>query len=49
MTGNLVFQCDLSEEEQLDTEVDFWFVTTKIRLNDQGEIEYMEYVYVPWG
>ena len=49
VTGNLVFQCDLSEEEQLDTEVDFWFVTTKIRLNDQGEIEYMEYVYVPWG
>jgi len=28
---------------------DFWFVETRIRLNEKNEIEYMEYVYVPWA
>lgn len=45
----LVFQYDLPEEEQETAEKDFWFVTTRIRLNEQNEIEYMEYYYVPWG
>ena len=45
----LIFQCDLPPEADEFTEVDFWFVTTRIRLNAQDEIEYMEYVYVPWG
>lgn len=30
-------------------EPDFWFVTTQIELNDRNEIQYMKYVYVPWG
>ena len=47
--GELVFQYDLPEEQQPDARVDFWFVTTRIRLNGNNEIEYMEYVYVPWG
>ena len=45
----LIFQYDLPEEEQETAEKDFWFVTTRIRLNEQNEIEYMEYYYVPWG
>ena len=45
----LIFQCDLPPEADEFTEVDFWFVTTRIRLNAQDEIEFMEYVYVPWG
>lgn len=45
----LVFQCDLPEEEQVDGTYDFWFVTTKIEVNEQQEITYMENVYVVWG
>ena len=45
----LVFQCDFPEEEQLDATYDFGFLTTKIRLNDDNNIEYMENVWVPWG
>ena len=47
--GEMTFQCDLPKDQQMDTPVDFWFVTTQIRLNQNNEIEYMEYVYVPWG
>ena len=47
--GELVFQYDLPAEEQETAHFDFWFVTTRIRLNEQDEIEYMEYCYVPWG
>lgn len=32
-----------------DGSLELWFVTTRIELNDAGEISYMEYVYVPWG
>ena len=40
----------LLPEDQRDTaQADFWFVTTRIRLNAAGEIEYMEYYYVPWN
>ncbi len=45
----LVFACDMTEEQQEKGGQDFWFVTTKIVLNDQDEIEYMRYVYVPWA
>ena len=45
----MTFQYDLPEDRQSDAQVDFWFVTTQIRLNRNNEIEYMEYVYVPWG
>lgn len=45
----LVFSCDLSEQERETVSPDFWFVTTRIRLNDQGQIEYMQYEYVPWA
>ena len=48
-SGELVFQYDLPEDERENAEVDFWFITTRIRLNDQNEIEYMQYYYVPWG
>ncbi len=47
--GEMTFQYDLPEDRQSDAQVDFWFVTTQIRLNRNNEIEYMEYVYVPWG
>ena len=29
--------------------LDFWFVTTQIELNENGEVSYMTYVYVPWA
>lgn len=45
----LVFYSDLTEEEQETVNADFWFVTTQIELNEQNEIKYMKYVYVPWG
>ena len=45
----LVFRCDLPEEEQLNGTFDFDFLTTMIRLNDRNEIVYMEYVWVPWA
>ena len=47
--GEMTFQYDLPEDQQADATTDFWFVTTQIRLNQNNEIEYMEYVYVPWG
>lgn len=45
----LVFQCDLPEDEQTNGDYDFWFVTTKIEMNEQKEITYMENVFVVWG
>ena len=45
----LIFQCDLPADEQVNGTYDFWFVTTRIELNGQGEIQYMEWVYVPWA
>ena len=47
--GNLVFSCDLTDAQAETTPVDFWFVTSYIRLNDKNEIEYMKSRYVPWG
>lgn len=47
--GNLRFSADVPEAERDTAEVDFWFVTTRIELNKNNEIEYMEYEYVPWG
>lgn len=48
-SGELVFRYDLPEDEQESAEVDFWFITTRIRLNEQQQIEYMRYFYVPWA
>ncbi len=48
-SGELIFRYDLPEDEREYAEVDFWFITTRIRLNDQQQIEYMQYYYVPWG
>jgi len=48
-SGELVFRYDLPEDEQETAEVDFWFITTRIRLNDRRQIEYMQYYYVPWA
>ena len=45
----LIFSCDLTDEQTETTDVDFWFVTTQIRLNEKNEIEYMRYHYVPWA
>ena len=45
----MVFSADLTDEELETASPDFWFVTTQIQLNDQQEITYMEYVFVPWG
>ena len=47
--GEMAFSCDFTEEQLMETAVDFWFVTTRIELNDQSEITYMEYVFVPWA
>lgn len=47
--GNLVFLYDLPEAQRDTASPDFWFVTTRIRLNSQNQIEYMEYQYVPWN
>lgn len=44
-----VFQCDLPDDQKIDGQYDFWFVNTRIELNDQNEIIYMQYDYVPWG
>lgn len=46
----LTFDANLTEEELLSGLTgDFWFVTTQIRLNEENQIEYMEYVHVPWA
>ncbi len=47
--GELTFQCDLPADEAEAEGADFWFVTTRILLNQNSEIEYMEYFYVPWA
>ena len=38
-----------TSDEPLNDNPDFWFVTTKIVLDAENRISYMEYVYVPWG
>ncbi|MBR3108688.1 MAG: hypothetical protein IKH30_16125 [Clostridia bacterium] len=43
----LVFTSDQTEEDT--AQVDFWFVTTRIELNENNEIRYMEWYYVPWA
>ena len=48
-SGDLIFKYDLPEDERENADVDFWFITTRIRLNDQQQIEHMRYYYVPWG
>ena len=45
----LVFYSDLTDEQKETVNADFWFVTTQIELNEMNEIQYMKYVYVPWG
>ena len=45
----LVFSCDQTPEEQEMGTSDFWFVTTKIELNEEGEIKYMQYECVVWA
>ena len=44
----LRFQADLPPGDE-ETPVDFWFVTTKIELNEADEIRFMRWVYVPWA
>lgn len=45
----LVYTCDQTPEEQEMGTADFWFVTTRIELNANQEIQYMEYIYVSWA
>lgn len=47
--GDMTFLYDLPAADREFAQTDFWFVTTRIRLNEQNQITYMEYVYVPWG
>ncbi len=47
--GEMRFSVDLPEEERLMADVDFWFVTTKIELDEEGRISFMRWIYVPWG
>ena len=42
--GELIFCVDDPDND----EANFWFVTTQIELNDNGEIRYMQFVYTPW-
>ena len=44
-----VFSCDQTQEEQEMGTADFWFVTTKIELNDASEIQFMQYEFVSWA
>ena len=44
---DLVFYSDLEEDDN-DPMWGFWFVTTRVELNEQNEISYMQYIYVPW-
>ena len=45
----LVFRCDLPDEEKIDGNWDFDMVITMIELNEQNEIVYMESRYAPWA
>lgn len=45
----LVFRCDLADEEKIDGNWDFDMVITKIELNERNEIVYMESRYAPWA
>ncbi|MBO7669107.1 MAG: hypothetical protein J6S60_00825, partial [Oscillospiraceae bacterium] len=45
----LVFRCDLPDEEKIDGNWDFDMVITKIELNERNEIVYMESRYAPWA
>lgn len=45
--GDMAFMYDFPEDQWADIRTDFRFVTTQIRLNQQNEMEYMEYVYDP--
>ena len=45
----LIFDCDLEEMGLNPALGNFWFVTTRIALDEDGRISYMEYYYVPWG
>lgn len=45
----MTFLCDVPAEQRDETSVDFWFITTRISRNADGEIEYMQGEYVPWG
>ncbi|MBR4458552.1 MAG: hypothetical protein IKS31_06325 [Clostridia bacterium] len=47
--GEMTFMADLPEADWDFADVDFWFFTTKIELNENNQIRYMEYSYVPWG
>ncbi len=46
---DFVFSADLTDEQLEIVDQDFWFVTTQIELNDRNEVQFMKYVYVPWG
>lgn len=45
----LVFQCDLPDEEKIDGNWDFGALYTKIEVNPENEIVYMEALYMPWA
>ncbi len=45
----LVFECDLPQENIDMATYDFWLVPTLIELNEKGEIQYMRWVYTPWN
>jgi len=45
----LVFRCDLPDEEKTDGNWDFDMIITKIELNERNEIVYMESRYAPWA
>ena len=47
--NGLTFLADVPEAEKLDAQVDFWFITAKIELNEQGEITLLQEAYVPWN
>jgi hypothetical protein len=45
----LVFACDLPQENIDMATYDFGSVITEIELNEKDEIRYMKWVYTPWG
>lgn len=44
--GDLIFCVDVEDPDS--DYFNFWFVTTQIELNKNGEIQYMQFVYTPW-
>ncbi len=46
--GELRYAEDIPADQADTVSPDFWFITTRIALNEAGEITHLQTVYVPW-